>query len=387
MERSLCHGPEGAPFFGLFEIIICVQLCEAADELRVDRVEHYLSMPEANVNRPAKVRGRTVPALLHAVRREVKTGAEQEKQRMIVNLLIERNADPNARDEAGNFALLLATSIKCLSALLSAGANVDLQNGIGQTALMSAVAKGREEFVLALLARRANIDLKDKEGHTALELQPQRGKETENAKCRQHLWIEAVRIAKQEASQAKAELAALKHERKELLQSRESKHGRDRNIGCPTVAFSDLNCKQVIGEGGFGRVYLGEWRSRGNRPVAIKQLFHQSLLPETQKSFLDELAIMSALHSKYIVPLLGACVEPGHFCMIFEIAENGSVYDLLRCSREQLPMELLLRIAHEAAIGLCDLHMLKPPILHRGTLLIASVINFGLQISRARIFF
>lgn len=147
-------------------------------------------------------------------------------------------------------------------------------------------------------------------------------------------------------------------------EKRDEQKTREDSLSCPEIAFSDLSLVKQIGSGGFGAVWLGYWKSHGNRSVAIKVLLTTTLTPETLKAFRDELNVMHGLRSKFIVPLLGACVEPGHLCMVFEIAENGSVYDVLHGPQE-LPQELLLRMAYEAACGLCDLHVLKQPIWHR----------------------
>ena len=54
--------------------------------------------------------------------------------------------------------------------LLSAGAQVDLPDDQGQTALMVAIEKGRPENIACLLKYHASVRVKNKAGNTALSL-------------------------------------------------------------------------------------------------------------------------------------------------------------------------------------------------------------------------
>lgn len=133
--------------------------------------------------------------------------------------------------------------------------------------------------------------------------------------------------------------------------------------GCTEIASSDLQRHMQLASGSFGEVWLGLWRSQQRR-VAIKLLKVQDLSAEVLESFKSELAFMHRLRSKFVVTLLGACFEPGNLCMVCELAENGSVFDVLH-SKMPLSFALRLRMAFEAACGLSYLHQLNPPIFHR----------------------
>ena len=96
-----------------------------------------------------------------------------------VKALLDDGADPNTQDEFGNTALMSAavnndppmdTYTAVVEALLTAGANPDTQHRIfGQTALMSAVTNGDLPTIRALLAGGANRNLRDARGRTALD--------------------------------------------------------------------------------------------------------------------------------------------------------------------------------------------------------------------------
>ena len=96
-----------------------------------------------------------------------------------VKALLDDGADPNAQDEFGNSALMVAAVnnnppmgkyTAVVEALLAAGANPDVQHQIFRhTALMSAVTNGDLPTIKALLAGGANRDLRDMRGRTALD--------------------------------------------------------------------------------------------------------------------------------------------------------------------------------------------------------------------------
>lgn len=78
--------------------------------------------------------------------------------------------DPNARDEAGNTALIVAAqdNAAVVKALLQRSFDVNATNNEGNTALMVAASAGNFEVVKALLVAGANVNAKAKNGVTAL---------------------------------------------------------------------------------------------------------------------------------------------------------------------------------------------------------------------------
>jgi ankyrin repeat protein len=54
--------------------------------------------------------------------------------------------------------------------LLAGGANPNIQDEVGQTALMKAVLQGNTEMTTLLLSKKNDLNLKDKKGQTALAL-------------------------------------------------------------------------------------------------------------------------------------------------------------------------------------------------------------------------
>jgi ankyrin repeat protein len=97
----------------------------------------------------------------------------------VIEYLLEAGATIDSTDTAGRTALMYASSgpfPEAVAMLLGWGANVNVQGSLeGFTALMTAAAEGHVEIVEILLAAGADRDLKDKDGDTALSFAKQNG--------------------------------------------------------------------------------------------------------------------------------------------------------------------------------------------------------------------
>ena len=90
----------------------------------------------------------------------------------LVDLLLRHGADVNARDAAGNTALMgvcFKGHLEIARILIEHGTDVNAQNSMGATALIYAATYGHSEIVKVLLSHGAAISPKDKEGKTALD--------------------------------------------------------------------------------------------------------------------------------------------------------------------------------------------------------------------------
>lgn len=86
-----------------------------------------------------------------------------------------------------------------------------------------------------------------------------------------------------------------------------------------TNAFSSQN---VIGQGGFGCVYKG-WLPDG-KEVAVKQLKAGS--GQGDREFRAEVEIISRVHHRHLVSLVGYCISEEQRVLIYEFVPNGNLH-------------------------------------------------------------
>ena len=89
----------------------------------------------------------------------------------VVQLLLDKGADIEARDHSGRTALWMAAKHghkAVVQLLLDKGANIEARNHSGQVALSSAAQHGHEAVVQLLLEKGANIQARNHSGQTAL---------------------------------------------------------------------------------------------------------------------------------------------------------------------------------------------------------------------------
>ncbi|KAL3536621.1 hypothetical protein ACH5RR_005082 [Cinchona calisaya] len=152
------------------------------------------------------------------------------------------------------------------------------------------------------------------------------------------------------------------------------------------LATNHFIISNQVGQGGYGTVYRGTLAD--NTTVAIKRAKEGSL--QGQREFLTEIELLSRLHHRNLVSLLGYCDEEGEQMLVYEFMPNGTLRDWLSAkSGETLNFGARLRIALGAAKGILYLHTeAHPPIFHRDikasnilldSKLTAKVADFGLS--------
>lgn len=147
--------------------------------------------------------------------------------------------------------------------------------------------------------------------------------------------------------------------------------------------FSD---RSEIGVGGYGKVYKGKLET--GQLVAIKRAKQGSMQGAVE--FKTEIELLSRVHHKNVVNLVGFCYDKGEQMLIYEYVPNGSLRaSLSGKSGVWLNWKGRLKVALGAARGLAYLHELAdPPIVHRDVKsdnillndhLSAKVADFGLS--------
>ncbi|CAJ2636461.1 unnamed protein product [Trifolium pratense] len=127
-----------------------------------------------------------------------------------------------------------------------------------------------------------------------------------------------------------------------------------------TNAFSHQN---VIGQGGFGCVYKG--RLRDGKEVAVKTLKAGS--GQGDREFRAEVEIISRVHHRHLVSLVGYCISEQQRVLIYEFLPNGNLHHHLHGrGMPVLGWANRLKIAIGAAKGLAYLHEdCSQKIIHR----------------------
>ncbi|XP_056849338.1 leucine-rich repeat receptor protein kinase HPCA1-like isoform X2 [Raphanus sativus] len=150
-----------------------------------------------------------------------------------------------------------------------------------------------------------------------------------------------------------------------------------------TDNFSEAN---DVGGGGYGKVYRGILPS--GQLIAIKRAQQGSL--QGGLEFKTEIELLSRVHHKNVVRLLGFCFDRSEQMLVYEYIPNGSLRDSLS-GKSGIRLDWLrrLRIALGSGKGLAYLHELAdPPIIHRDIKsnnilldenLTAKVADFGLS--------
>ncbi|KAB2090743.1 hypothetical protein ES319_A03G142600v1 [Gossypium barbadense] len=135
------------------------------------------------------------------------------------------------------------------------------------------------------------------------------------------------------------------------------------------ISLSDLeeatnNFTKKIGKGSFGSVYYGKMKD--GKEVAVKTMADSS--SHLNKQFVTEVALLSRIHHRNLVPLIGYCEEAHQRILVYEYMHNGTLRDHIHGSVNQKPLDWLarLKIAEDAAKGLEYLHTgCNPSIIHR----------------------
>jgi hypothetical protein len=111
-----------------------------------------------------------------------------------------------------------------------------------------------------------------------------------------------------------------------------------------------------IGQGAFGSVHRAVWHGT---PVAVKVLLCKDLDPQVLSEFAQEVLVMARMRHPNVVLFMGACTHSPHRYIVTEMAERGSLWDVLRMPEhgyESLPWGMRCGMALDAARGLCYLH-------------------------------
>ncbi|KAG7626453.1 putative proline-rich receptor-like protein kinase PERK1 RLK-Pelle-PERK-1 family [Arabidopsis thaliana] len=127
-----------------------------------------------------------------------------------------------------------------------------------------------------------------------------------------------------------------------------------------TNGFSEAN---LLGQGGFGYVHKGILPS--GKEVAVKQLKAGS--GQGEREFQAEVEIISRVHHRHLVSLIGYCMAGVQRLLVYEFVPNNNLeFHLHGKGRPTMEWSTRLKIALGSAKGLSYLHEdCNPKIIHR----------------------
>ncbi|XP_052167986.1 probable LRR receptor-like protein kinase At1g51890 [Oryza glaberrima] len=139
------------------------------------------------------------------------------------------------------------------------------------------------------------------------------------------------------------------------------------------------NFEQVLGKGGFGYVYYGILEE--GTQVAVKLRSQSS--NQGVKEFLREAQILTRIHHKNLVSMIGYCKDGEYMALVYEYMSEGTLEEHIAGrdrNKRNLTWTERLRIALESAQGLEYLHKgCSPPLIHRDVKATNILLNMKLE--------
>ncbi|KAJ6235604.1 serine/threonine-protein kinase -related [Anaeramoeba flamelloides] len=167
---------------------------------------------------------------------------------------------------------------------------------------------------------------------------------------------------KQQQKNKKKEKEEIKKELKKLENQLKNSSGlQDPKKELFEVDPEEFIFGELIGKGGFGRVFKGTWEGK---EVAIKVILKELINKDNLKAFQKEIYLLSTLKHENIIQFLGASLLKEPYCVVTDFVSGGSLFSLIHKNRNvNLTSEQIKNIAIGTANGMKYLHSYG--IIHR----------------------
>ncbi|KAL5699189.1 non-specific serine/threonine protein kinase [Ranunculus cassubicifolius] len=113
------------------------------------------------------------------------------------------------------------------------------------------------------------------------------------------------------------------------------------------------NYSVVLGSGGYGIVYKGEFPN--GEQIAVKVL-NKNSTKKIEQQFMAEVSTIGRTYHHNLVKLYGFCFDPTMTALVYECMENGSLDTYLFSEEKVIEWEALHNIAIGTAKGIAYLH-------------------------------
>ncbi|XP_061693173.1 mitogen-activated protein kinase kinase kinase 21 isoform X1 [Syngnathoides biaculeatus] len=127
------------------------------------------------------------------------------------------------------------------------------------------------------------------------------------------------------------------------------------------IPFTELVLEEIIGVGGFGKVYRGTWKGQEVAVKAARQDPDEDITA-TAASVKQEAKLFSMLQHPNIIKLEGVCLDEPNLCLVMEYARGGTLNRALTGRR--IPPHILVNWAVQIARGMHYLHE-EAVVIHR----------------------
>ncbi|MED6140625.1 hypothetical protein PIB30_095044 [Stylosanthes scabra] len=131
-----------------------------------------------------------------------------------------------------------------------------------------------------------------------------------------------------------------------------------------STATNNFHASNLLGKGGFGPVYKGQWED--GQEIAVKRLSKAS--GQGVEEFMNEVVVISKLQHRNLVRLLGCCIERDEQMLVYEFMPNKSLDAFLfdPQQRKVLDWKKRFKIIEGIARGILYLHRdSRLRIIHR----------------------
>nr|XP_056708494.1 mitogen-activated protein kinase kinase kinase 21 [Euleptes europaea] len=150
--------------------------------------------------------------------------------------------------------------------------------------------------------------------------------------------------------------------------------GEDHLGSLAEIDFQYLELQEIIGVGGFGKVYRAMWKGQEVAVKAARQDPDEDITA-TAESVRQEAKLFSMLKHPNIIELHGICLQEPNLCLVMEFARGGPLNRALSGASpitsgshwgRRIPPHVLVNWAVQIARGMLYLHEKAiVPILHR----------------------